>query len=201
MDQNDIYYRAFLAYENEFLGNKENTLIKKSLSAKKSADDFVLMTVTQCQIDEDWVLAIEKGLVYMGKAIREERQFIRNNGEVLPIEKIRSVSKDSVSDLAKHSDYITRLPDNEEDPLIPDKLFMVRRESEYAVYENRVVYTALSYLKDFVSSRLMAITEAANLYEGKCQMRKSFVFGYRKIDFVMLPRKETSFRFRQAAKP
>lgn len=185
MEQNDTFYRAFLSYQKEFLGNKDNAAFQKAVFAKKDTDDFLLMTETEVKIDEDWILAIEKGLVYIGKAIREERQFIRNNGEVLPIEKIRSVSKDSVADLAKHSDYITRLPENEEDPLIPDKLFMVRRESEYAVYENRVVYTALDYLKDFVTSRLMAITEASNLYEGKCSIKKSLIFSYRHLDFTL----------------
>jgi len=185
MEQNDIFYRAFFGYQKEFLGNKENEIFQKAILVKKDPDDFLLMTETEVTIDEDWILAIEKGLIYVGKAIREERQFIRNNGEVLPIEKIRSVSKDSVVDLAKHSDYITHLPENEEDPLIPDKLFMVQRESEYAVYENRVIYTALDYLKDFVTSRLSAITEASNLYEGKCSIRKNLIFSYRRLDFTL----------------
>ena len=44
---------------------------------------------------------MEKGLVHIEKAIKEERQFIRSNGEVLPIEKIKHVSKESIEHLAK----------------------------------------------------------------------------------------------------
>lgn len=143
------------------------------------------MMVVECQIDEDWIKIIERGLPFVGRAIKEDRQFIRNEGEVLPIEKIRKVSKDSVTDLAKHTDYITKLPDKPGDTLIPEKLLMVQRENEYAIYENRVLYAALSYLKDFIVTRLDRINEASNKYEGKCYLKKNVDLGYRSVDFLM----------------
>lgn len=185
MDQNDIFYRAFRAYRNEFEGNRDDHLFHKAVNARKNPNDFLEMTFYDVRIEEDWILAIEKGIDYIGKAIREDRQFIRNEGEVLPIERIRRVSKDSISDLAKHSDYITKLPENPDDNLIPEKLLMIKRENDYLIYENRVVYTTLSYLKDFISERLEKIKEVTNKYDGKCQIRKKVDLGYRKIDFMM----------------
>jgi hypothetical protein len=185
MEELDYFYRAYEGYKKEFALSREDALVKKTVRGEKNADDAITMIKTTCTIEEDWIVEIEKGLVYIGKAIREDRQFIRNEGEVLPIEKIRKVSKDSVVDLAKHSDYITKLPENPEDNLVPEKLLMIRREDDYTVYENRVVYATLVYLKEFVASRLARILDAMNRYEGKCFLKKKIDLGYRIIDFTL----------------
>ncbi len=181
----DTFYLAYEQYKKEFENNRDVHLFKKGASAHKSPNDFVSMVYTKCTIEEDWIAAIEKGLHYIAKAIKEDRQFIRNEGEVLPIEKIRRVSKDSIADLSKHSNYITRLPENPGDTVIPEKLLMIKRENDYAIYENRVVYTTLSYLKDFVSTRLDKIKEATNKYEGNLQIKKKIELGYRSVDVYL----------------
>jgi hypothetical protein len=117
-----------------------------------------------CTVDEAWIDAIEAGLVHIEKAIKEERQFIYSNGEVIPIEKVKHVSKDSVEHLARHAELITRAPEGED--LIPDKLYTVERLSDYAVYENRFLYMLLCYLRDFVTLRYQKILELTNRYEG-----------------------------------
>ena len=175
----ETFYLAYENYKKEFEGNRDVHLFKKGANSRKSPDDFLSMIYTKCTIEEDWIAAIEKGLHYIAKAIKEDRQFIRNEGDVLPIEKIRRVSKDSITDLSKHSNYITRLPENPGDTVIPEKLLMIKRENDYAVYENRVVFTTLSYLKDFVSSRLDKIKEMTNKYEGNVQIKKKIELGYR----------------------
>ena len=106
-----------------------------------------------CTIDDEWVKAIEEGLEFVEKAVREERQFIRTNGEVVPIEKMKKISKDSVEHLAKHSEMITHVPEDGKS-IIPDKMYMVEKLSDYAVYENRFLYMMLCYLRDFINYRL-----------------------------------------------
>src|SRR5574344_1467889 len=128
MEQLDYFYRAFEAYKKELANNRENYLFKKGANSKKSPDDFLSIISIDCVIEEDWILAIEHGMPFIAKAIKEDRQFIRNEGETLPIEKIRKVSKDSVVDLAKHSNYITKLPSSPQENIIPEKLLMVKRE-------------------------------------------------------------------------
>ena len=117
-----------------------------------------------CKINEDWVKAIEEGLEFVEKAVAEERQFIRTNGEVVPIEKVKKVSKDSVEHLAKHSEMITHVPENEGDLLVPDKLYMVEKLSDYAVYENRFLYMMLVYIRDFIEFRLGKIETLRRTY-------------------------------------
>jgi hypothetical protein len=139
---------------------------RRDSHAFAEADGNERITVTRmiCTVDEAWIDAIEAGLVHIEKAIKEERQFIYSNGEVIPIEKVKHVSKDSVEHLARHAELITRAPEGED--LIPDKLYTVERLSDYAVYENRFLYMLLCYLRDFVTLRYQKILELTNRYEG-----------------------------------
>lgn len=181
MDQQDLFYWAYTNYQKEFEGNRDDYLFKKGVNSKKYPKDEISKVEVVCEIDEDWILAIEKGLDYIAKAIKEDRQFIRNEGEVLPIEKIRRVGKDSIIDLSKHSNYITKVPEDGE-TVIPEKLMMTKRENDYSIYENRVVYTTLCYLKDFVATRLEKIKDAVNKYEGNFQLSRVIELGYRHVD-------------------
>lgn len=184
MTQLDIFYRSYENYKKELLNNREDHLFKKAAYSKNKPQDFISKISVECYIHDDWISAIEKAVPYLEKCIKEDRQFIRNEGEVLPIEKIRRVSKDSVSDLAKHSDYITKIPEDDKD-VIPEKLLMITRESDYKIYENRVLYATLTYLRDFISTRLEKIVEAINKYEGKFFIKKKVEVHNRTLDFLM----------------
>ena len=134
-----------------------------------------------CTIDEDWVNAIEAGLVHIEKAIKEERQFIRSNGEVVPIEKVKHVSKDSVEHLSKHSNLIAREIEGED--IIPDHLYTVEKLSDYAVYENRFLYMLLCYLRDFITLRYNKILESTNTYDANMTMSKKIKINKRTISY------------------
>ncbi len=129
--------------------------VVKALSADPAV---VTVTQTTVQADEDWIEAIEKGLGFVGKALEEERRFIRVNGEVLPIEKIKKVSKESIMHLARHSDYVNI--ERSEDEIVPDKMYSVERLNDYATYENRFLYTLLCTAKDFVAHKYAKIAES-----------------------------------------
>ena len=184
MDSLDILYKAYVEYKkNCIVDDVTDRFYSAYKSQNLKENEDVLHIFSICKIEEDWVQAIERGLPYMEKAIKEERQFIRNDGEVIPIEKIRKTSKDSIQDLAKHANYITHeAPEDSASEVMPDKMLMIRKESDYAIYENRVLYAALMYLKDFVMSRLTTIKEASNTYIVKQHIKKLIDMGSRKID-------------------
>lgn len=172
MDELDIYYRAFKQYRKETENQK--VAQRKRIEYKKNGIEFDHFEVTKylCKIDSDWVQEIEKGLVYVEKAVREERQFIRTNGEIVPIEKAKRVSKDSVEHLARHSNMITHVPEDETSDLIPDSIYMVERLSDYAVYENRFLYLLLCYLRDFINLRLEKIRALRNTLIEDLEIKK-----------------------------
>ena len=179
----DTLYEAYINYKKLCVVDNDTDRFMRAYMAIKDRDSENVTTIfSVCHIEQDWVEAIEVGLPFIEKAIKEERQFIRNDGEVLPIEKIRKTSKDSIQDLAKHANYITHeAPDDLETEVLPDKMLMIQKESDFAIYENRVLYAALMYLKDFVASRLVEIKETTNTYLVKQHIKKMIDMGSRKI--------------------
>ena len=169
MNQSDAYYRALLAYQGLVSEQREcrrdHRYLADALREHNGMEARILCTRVHCTVDEAWINAIEAGLIHIEKAIKEDRQFIYSNGEVIPIEKVKHVSKDSVEHLARHAELISRAPVGED--IIPDKLYTVERLSDYAVYENRFLYMLLCYLRDFVTLRYRKLLELTNRYDGQ----------------------------------
>ncbi len=179
MTQEDQLYRAF----GEFMRiAEENTQILSAEHAIADAPehDKIVVVHNICHVEEDWIAAIERGLVFIGRAIGEDRQFIRSNGEVQPIEKVKHISRESVQHLSKHSDMITR---EQKEDIVPDKLYTVERLNDYAVYENRFLYALLCRIRDFVSVRYDAIMRAYRLYRGEFKSQKKVTAGMRRLRF------------------
>lgn len=181
MNQLDVYYRALLDYKKAIDGDKDCVRLNNAFLSADSNSDKLVITKATCTIDEEWVIEIEKGLVFIEKAIKEDRQFILSQGEVIPIEKVKSVSKESVTHLAKHSDLISEYEEGED--IVPDKLYTVERLNDYTVYENRFLYMLLCYLRDFVSLRYSKIVEATNKYDAVLTLNKEFMIGKERINY------------------
>lgn len=160
----DVYHRGFLSYRDETKNNKACVTERRII--KKLNDEYDVFKVKKflCTIDDEWIKKIEKGLEFVEKAVEENRQFIQVNGEVVPIEKAKKVSKHSVEHLAKHSNLITKIPENPTDTIIPDGIYMVEKLNDFAIYENRFLYTLLCYLRDFIALRLEKIYELRSTY-------------------------------------
>jgi hypothetical protein len=184
MNSIDIFYRAFTEYKKLIAQDKDSlTMQRFALSLNKAQHENLQIIYYECTIKEDWIIALEKALPFLEKAIKEDRQFIRNNEDILPIEKVRKTSRQSIQDLSKHSDYITRKPDaNNPANITPDKLMIIRKENDYTVYENRVLFTTVMYAKEFLESRLEVIKDAITKYEGKSMVHKKLDTGDRTLD-------------------
>lgn len=188
MNYLDIYYRALIDYRKNTGEFRECVNQRLSTAKANAKDDKITVTRKICTVDTDWVEAIEEGLVHVEKAIREERQFIRSNGEVIDIEKVKNISKDSVEHLARHSNLITRYEEGED--IIPDRLYTVERLSDYAVYENRFLYMLLCYLRDFITLRYNKILELEHTYNGSMEMNKTVIMTKRNLAFEVKVKEE-----------
>ena len=167
-----LTYRIFRAFKKQIL--EDPTFKKRLLSLAHPAEskESLVMNSTSCVVDETWVNMIETHMDFLVKAVAEERQFVRSDGEVLPIERVRSVSKDSIEDLGKHSNYLTHDPATTGGKVIPDRLLVSKKESDFKVYENRFLYTALVYLCQFIELRLNEIVAISGRYEGESIYQK-----------------------------
>ena len=181
MDQLDVYYRALLEYKKSVNENKDCLKLNNAFLSADADSDKLSVTRAYCTIDEEWVSEIEKGLTFIEKAIKEDRQFILSQGEVVPIEKVKSVSKESVQHLAKHSDLITEYEEGED--IIPDKLYTVERLNDYTVYENRFLYTLLKNLQYFIDKRLKLLNDSKVQTENQVKMESEFNIGKEKVKY------------------
>lgn len=183
MNQLDILYRALFDYRKQTAENRDLEKERAAIAKAGADSDVVEIDRMICTVEEDWIEAIEEGLVHVEKAIAEERQFIRSNGEVVPIEKVKRVGKESVEHLARHSNLLTKKPEG--DDFIPDQLYTVERLSDFAVYENRFLYMMLCYLRDFISLRYNKITELTTTYNGRLTMNKSVSVRKQKLRYEL----------------
>ncbi len=181
MDKLDYLYRGFKHYRNQ---TEDNSCKRERRTLKKTNVEFDKFTVTKyrCTINDDWIIAIEKGLVFIEKAVAEERQFIRTDGETVPIEKAKKASRDSVVHLARHANMITHVPEKEGDPIVPDALYIVEKLADYAVYENRFLYMLLVQLREFVSMRMSKITKLRMTYICDFEYKKALESKVRNVN-------------------
>lgn len=181
----DCYYFAFKEYRKTTENNKDCQRDRQFFTKNGIDLDKFVVKKYLCHINSDWIQTIEDSLEFVQNAVAQERQFIRTDGDVVPIEKVRRVSRDSVEHLAKHSNFITHVKENIEDT-VPDKLYITERLSDYAVYENRVLYKLLCYLRDFVELKLSNIEKLRKTYICDLYAKKKKSNKYRTTEFELV---------------
>jgi hypothetical protein len=181
----DLYFHAFRAFKKHTNEDLNSQKLRKAITYSNHKNDILTTIKYDCKIEVDWIENIEEGLKFVEKAIREEHQFIRTEGEVVPIEKVRKVSKASVEHLSRHSALITRVPKNNSANLIPDKLYVVEKLSDYLVYENRFLYLLLCYLRDFIQMRLNKIKDKTTTYQSEMSIDKDIEANQRHLQYTL----------------
>ena len=172
MDERLLSYKIFRAYKKAMLSNPSFQRRVLSLARPQKDVEKISSHSTLCHIDNDWVDYIESKMPFLMAAVKEERQFVRSEGEVISIDRVRSVSKDSIEDLGKHSNYLTHDPAETGGKVVPDRLLVVKKDSDYKVYENRFLYATLVYLSQFLELRLNEIIAVTGRYEGETTYTK-----------------------------
>lgn len=178
----DIYYRAYRAFRRSSLDGytREREKIKESISLIADASDLCEYSFFDCRIEKDWVEAIEEGLEHIEKTIEAQRRFIKYEGDTVRIEKAKRTTVESVKHLSKHSNLIK---EERGDSVLPEKLYVVENEENFAVYENRFIYMLLTMLNDFVSVRYSAVTDAKSRARYTFFAKRNITAAGRKISF------------------
>lgn len=184
MHELDIYYRALKQLRQSTATHDKSRRFTDAVKRAPKKEDALCAQRTVCHIEEDWVEFIETHLPYVEKAIKEERQFIRREGETVDIGKAKKVSRDSVEHLARHSEMITHLPE-EGEMLIPDRIYITENTSNYTVYENRFLYLLLTFMSDFVEMRYSKIAELGNTYHATLDTHKTVMMGKRTVELEL----------------
>ena len=124
---------------SSFVGaTSSDILIKKNIDAKVS--------------DTSWIDMVEECIPYLDNIIRNPRRFIVQEENIVPIEKAKVVTEESIRHLAQHTSLIQEV--QEDGTVIPLKLLNVYREETVDLYENRFIKSLVDNLYTFVTNKL-----------------------------------------------
>ncbi|MBO4421854.1 MAG: hypothetical protein J5879_00330 [Clostridia bacterium] len=132
-------------------------------------------------VNEDWLRACEEVLPHFDEAIRQSRSLIKKDGEVVRIDRAKRPSKDSVTHLCRHSYLIKNI--TKEGRLLPEEIYITENDEDYAVYENRFLYLALSYASSFVKEKYDAVTAAVRESGVRMRVDRSSTRGDRSVSY------------------
>ncbi|MCF7932632.1 MAG: DUF2357 domain-containing protein [Acholeplasmataceae bacterium] len=133
------FYQAFLSGDNT-LYQKETTEIRR--------------------FDEQWIDALEQFLPSLDYILRNFKTELRQEREVVQIEKAKKTGSESIRHLASHPQYIR---DVTTDNVVPKKILSIQSEIELQTYENRFIKSLIDRLLLFVDNRYDVIKNRVDL--------------------------------------
>ena len=135
------------------------------------------------KIDLKWVEEIEACIIPLDNIMRVPRKFIVQEEEIVPIERARKITNESIRHLAQHTNMIAKV---EGDDVTPNQILNVFREESYEVYENRFVYTLMQNLIRFIDVRynvLFNVSDDDNM--ASLKMESGFNRGREKVTYKL----------------
>ncbi|MBP3938501.1 MAG: hypothetical protein IK955_03765 [Clostridia bacterium] len=135
------------------------------------------------KIDLRWVEEIEACIIPLDNIMRVPRKFIVQEEEIVPIERARKITNESIRHLAQHTNMIAKV---EGDDVTPNQILNVFREESYEVYENRFVYTLMQNLIRFIDVRynvLFNVSDDDNM--ASLKMESDFTRGREKVTYKL----------------
>ena len=134
--------------------------------------------------DFDWIDTIEEALDKIDNVIRAPKSFIKDDSEVVPIEKAKRTGYEAVKHLSSHSQFVKEV--TADGFVKPSKILTSERNIDYAIYENRFVKTLLLKLVPFVEKRYDALVKLMNSdYFNKMNSKSQFNFNGMDVDYEL----------------
>jgi|GEM_PF-2872492 len=109
------------------------------------------------KFDEDWIVKIESFFPSLNQIINNIRNTLKYEEEILPVERTRRTSNESVRHILRNTKYIKDI--NEDDEVYPSKVLNTVSELDYGIYENRLIMTLIDRLYHYLLRRMDAINE------------------------------------------
>lgn len=123
-------------------------LFLKKTRATTNASEIV----DKVKVDYSWVDVLDESIPFLDNIIRNPRRFIVSEEDIVPIEKTKKVSEESIKHLAVHTQLIQEVDDK--GMVKPIKLLNVFKEETIDLYENRFIYSLINNLYVFVRNQL-----------------------------------------------
>lgn len=135
----------------EYINNINKDNANKFMSST-SSNITIKRDVDACVSDTSWIDMVESCIPYLDNIIRNPRRFIVQEENIVPIEKAKVVTEESIRHLAQHTSMIQEV--QEDGTVIPLKLLNVYREETVDLYENRFIKSLVDNLYTFINNKL-----------------------------------------------
>ena len=122
--------------KNKFLKSLESNMYFKSVF---SGDSLTF----------EWIDQIEFCCPYLDIIVRNPKLTLIKEERVVNVEKSKKVTVESIKDLSRHTNYISKY-DEENNYVEPSKILNVFNEETYNIYENRFLYTLIKQVEMFI---------------------------------------------------
>ena len=163
----------------DYINNLNKDSVTKFIETTNS-DILVHQDIEKKVSDTSWMDMIEECIPYLDNIIRNPRRFIVQEENIVPIEKTKVVTEESIRHLAQNTNLIQEV--HEDGTVIPLKLLNVYREETIDLYENRFIKSLVDNLYVFVQNKLnesdqksfAKITNSVS-YEGVHKLKNSQV--------------------------
>ena len=131
------------------LSSDEN--LKEQFLEKNQSLVNIKTNFERIEFDYSWLDKIEETITYIDDIIRNPRKFIVQEEEVVPVERAKKITLETIRHLAQHTNFIQKIEDD--GTITPNKVLNVHKEESFDIYENRFIYSLLINLNSFMQRR------------------------------------------------
>lgn len=127
---------------------KDNKIKNDNFNANIRSNLNVSTNYEKVIVDYEWLDLMEDTIRYLDNILRNPNRFIVNEEEIVKIELARRVTVESIRHLSKHTNFIQKIEDNGD--VKPSKILNINKDESYDTYENRLIYTLIENMKNYV---------------------------------------------------
>ena len=116
---------------------------------KKSTQVNCDINIDSDNSDYSWINIFEEYIPNLDAIVRNPRRFIQSDESLVPIEKAKKISEESIKHLAQNTQLIQSLDDDGMPQ--PLKILNIYKEETYDLYENRFIASLINNLYLFIN--------------------------------------------------
>lgn len=158
---------------------------KKDKFAKDVKSEFQYKSnINSDVMSFEWLEQMEFACPYIDNIIRIAKIALIKEERVVNIEKSRKVTVESVKDLAKHADYISKF-DKRTQEVEPEKILNIFNEETFNIYENRFLYTLIDHMNRFIAKREQELKNIEIIESKKLKYFGETTTNYEKVNIEL----------------
>ena len=138
---------------------------KKKFSENTKSELNLEINQNKVENDFEWLDIMENTIVYLDNILRNPNRFIINEEEIVKVELARKITVESVRHLAKHTNFIQKIEDNGD--VKPSKILNINKDESYDTYENRLIYTLIENMRNFIELKKKTLISDSNIKDIK----------------------------------